>query len=57
MPLGQTPGTNPIITDVYTADPAPVVFGNTVYLRNDHDWGSNNTTHTMHDYRVYSPRT
>ena len=52
--LGQTPGSNPIITDCYTADPAPLVVGNTVYLYNDHDFGSNNSTYVMYDYRIYS---
>jgi hypothetical protein len=34
---GATPGTNPIITEVYTADPAPLVVSNTVYLYTGHD--------------------
>jgi len=31
LPLGLY-AANPIITDVFTADPAPVVIGDTVYL-------------------------
>ena len=29
--------TNPIITDVFTADPAAIVHGDTVYLYTGHD--------------------
>lgn len=28
---------NPIITDIYTADPAPTVYGDTLYLYTTHD--------------------
>ena len=29
--------TNPIIRDIYTADPAPMVYGDTLYLFTTHD--------------------
>ena len=51
--LGATPGTNPIITDVYTADPAPLVVGNTVYLYTGHD-EPNSSFYTMNNWRCYS---
>ena len=28
---------NPIITSIYTADPAPMVYGDTLYLYTSHD--------------------
>ena len=28
---------NPIIKDIYTADPAPMVYGDTLYLYTTHD--------------------
>ena len=28
---------NPIITNIYTADPAPMVYGDTLYLYTTHD--------------------
>jgi hypothetical protein len=50
---GQTPGSNPIIRDVYTADPAPLVVGNTVYLYTGHD-EPNSSFYTMNNWRCYS---
>jgi beta-xylosidase len=50
---GQTPGSNPIIRDVYTADPAPLVVGNTLYLYTGHD-ESNSSFYTMNNWRCYS---
>ena len=51
--LSATPGTNPIITEVYTADPAPLVVGNTVYLYTGHD-EPNSSFYTMNNWRCYS---
>ena len=51
--LGATPGSNPIITDVYTADPAPLVVGNTAYLYTGHD-EPNSSFYTMNNWRCYS---
>ena len=51
--LGATPGTNPIITDVFTADPAPLVVSNTVYLYIGHD-EPQSSFYTMNNWRCYS---
>lgn len=52
---------NPIISTLYTADPAPVVFGDRVYVYIDRDEGNrnndsdpNNTYFCMDEWRVYS---
>ncbi|ESQ80872.1 glycoside hydrolase family 43 protein [Asticcacaulis sp. YBE204] len=47
------PGANPIITDVFTADPAALVVGKRVYLYVGRDDSSVNT-YRMPDWRVYS---
>jgi Beta-xylosidase len=44
---------NPIIQTIYTADPAPMVFHDTVYLYADHD-EDGSTYYTMNDWRCYS---
>lgn len=44
---------NPIIQTLFTADPAPLVWNNTVYLFADHD-ESGATTYTMKDWRLYT---
>lgn len=44
---------NPIIQSIYTADPAPVVVGDRVYLLADHDENSS-TTYNMKDWRLFS---
>jgi arabinoxylan arabinofuranohydrolase len=46
-------GDNPIIQTIYTADPAPILVGNTVYLLADHD-ENNSTTYNMKDWRLFS---
>lgn len=46
---------NPIIQTNYTADPAPMVYNNTVYLYTSHDEDSTvNNFFTMFDWRCYS---
>jgi hypothetical protein len=52
--LGATPGTNPIITDAFTADPAPLVVSNTVYLYPGHDEAQPGQSYTMTNWRCYS---
>jgi len=48
-------GENPIIQTNYTADPAPVVFGDTLYLYTTHDEDVTvNNFYTMNDWRLYS---
>ncbi len=46
---------NPIITDVFTADPAPMVYNDTVYLYTSHDTASvESTNYEMKDWLVFS---
>jgi beta-xylosidase len=48
---------NPIIKDVFTADPAPLVYKNTVYLYTGHDGATTeDTNYKMPDWRVYSSK-
>lgn len=48
---------NPIVQTNYTADPAPVVFGDTVYLCTSHDEDVTvDNFFTMNDWRVYSSK-
>ncbi len=48
---------NPIIKDLYTADPAPMVYGDTLYLYTTHDEDILvNDFYTMNDWRCYSTR-
>ena len=48
---------NPIITDIFTADPAPLVYNNTVYLYTGHDGATTeDTNYKMPDWRVYSSK-
>jgi hypothetical protein len=44
---------NPIIQTVYTTDPAPMVYNDTVYLYTGHD-EDNSTWYVMKDWRCYS---
>src|SRR4051794_19436304 len=44
---------NPIIQTIYSADPAPFVYDNTVWLFADHD-EDGSTTYNMKDWRLYS---
>ena len=44
---------NPIIQTMYTADPAPMVYNDRVYLYTSHD-EDNSTWFTMNDWRLYS---
>jgi len=44
---------NPIIQTIYTADPAPMVYNDTVYLYTGHDEDSS-TWFTMKDWRCFS---
>lgn len=51
--MGSTFAQNPIIQTIYTADPAPMVYNDTVYLYADHD-EDGSTYYTMYDWRCYS---
>ena len=44
---------NPIVQTIHTADPAPLVYNNRVYLYTGHD-EDNSTYFTMKEWRVYS---
>lgn len=44
---------NPIVQTIYTADPAPMVYNDTLYLYTGHD-EPGSTYFTMFDYRLYS---
>lgn len=47
--------TNPIIKDIYTADPAPMVYGDRLYLFTTHDEDELvNDFYTMNDWRCFS---
>ena len=44
---------NPIIQTLYTADPAPLVYNDRIYLFADHD-EDGSTTYNMKDWRLYT---
>lgn len=44
---------NPVVQTVYTADPAPMVYNDTLYLYTSHD-EDNSTWFVMNDWRCYS---
>lgn len=46
-------GQNPVIQTIYTADPAPMVHNDTVYVYTTHD-EDNSTWFTMNEWRVYA---
>ncbi len=46
---------NPIVQTYYTADPAPMVYNDTVYLYTTHDEDETvDNFFTMHNWRAYS---
>jgi len=48
-----TKADNPIVQTLYTADPAPVIYNNRVYMFTGHD-EDGSTTYNMRDWRLYS---
>jgi beta-xylosidase len=48
------PGSNPIVTDVFTADPAPLVHDDRVYLYVGHDEARGDEMFTMREWLVFS---
>jgi arabinoxylan arabinofuranohydrolase len=49
-------GANPIIQTIYTADPAPMVHGDTLYLYTTHDEQTDSNFFTMRDWQVFSTK-
>ena len=48
---------NPIIKNIYTADPAPMVFEDMLYLYTTHDEDELvNDFYTMYDWRCFSTK-
>lgn len=47
-------GENPLFTDAWTADPAPMVYRDTLYLYVGHDNAHGNEMFTMTDWLVYT---
>jgi arabinoxylan arabinofuranohydrolase len=47
---------NPIIRDRFTADPAPLVVGDTLYLYTGHDQAADGVMFDMRDWLVFSTR-
>ena len=46
---------NPFITDVFTADPAPLVYNDTLYLYTSHDGATvEDTNYKMPDWHIFS---
>ncbi|AWW32898.1 carbohydrate-binding protein [Echinicola strongylocentroti] len=50
---GNSHAQNPIIQTSYTADPAPMVYNNKLYLYTSHD-EDNSTWFTMNDWRLFT---
>jgi beta-xylosidase len=50
------PGSNPIIRDVFTADPAPLVVGDTLYLYTGHDQATGQEMFNMKEWLVFSTK-
>jgi len=48
------PGSNPIIRDKFTADPAPLVVGDRLYLYTGHDEAQRDEMFNMREWLVYS---
>ena len=52
--IGLAAADNPIIQTIYTADPAPYVFDDTLYLVADHDEDTASTFFEMKEWRLYA---
>lgn len=51
---GPAPGTNPVIRNVFTADPAALVYRDTVFLYVGHDEAKGSELFTMNEWLCYS---
>ena len=47
---------NPFWEETYTTDPAPVVFGDTLYLYTGHDEAKGSQQYTMNDWQCFSTK-
>jgi beta-xylosidase len=57
LPLKNLVAQNPIIKNIFTADPAPIVHKGTVYLYTGHDTASTTATnYKMPDWHVFSSK-
>lgn len=52
--IGLTVADNPIIQTIYTADPAPYVYNDTLWLFADHDEDAASSFFLMKEWRLYS---
>ncbi|KAK3307144.1 putative Arabinoxylan arabinofuranohydrolase [Chaetomium strumarium] len=52
--IGLTFADNPIIQTIYTADPAPYVYNDTIWLFADHDEDAASSFFLMKEWRLYS---
>jgi arabinoxylan arabinofuranohydrolase len=52
--MPERPGSNPIIRDSFTADPAPLAVGNRLYLYVGHDEARGDEMFNMREWLVYS---
>lgn len=52
----DAPGTNPLFRDKFTADPAPLVVGNRLYLYVGHDEAKPGEMFNMREWLVYSTK-
>ncbi|MEX0720464.1 MAG: family 43 glycosylhydrolase [Balneolaceae bacterium] len=50
----RKPGENPIIQDIFTADPAALVYQDTVYLYVGHDEATGDEMFNINEWMVYS---
>jgi len=55
-PAQPAPGSNPLFRDVFTADPAPLVVGDTLYLYTGHDVAQRDEMFNMQEWLVYSTK-
>jgi len=56
MAADPAPGSNPLLRDVFTADPAPLVVGDTVYLYVGHDEAKGDDFFLMKEWLAYSSK-
>jgi beta-xylosidase len=54
QPAQPAAGSNPIIRDCFTSDPAAMVYKGTVYLYTGHDVAKGKEMYNMNDWRCYS---